>query len=217
MNRFLTCVLASMLILLAAPRILNAADFYWGGHLGVASVRASDTDIKLDQKTIGKGDTSETFYPFGLSLGAWLESIPALGVAVDLTINAYRSDLYPFDTMGSLSLLALYRIPFKESSRYPNGRIQTYIALGPGLFLTGIWDDFDPSEEYEPLADESEDLGVDARVGMTWKPDPKSGIYVEYRYTQFEAEYTQKYLDGRLRFSPELKSHGLLFGYTFDF
>lgn len=226
MNRFLTCFLASMLILLAAPNILNAADFFLGVHFGAASVRATDTDIKLDQTTIGKGDTSETVVVMGLRLGAWLESIPALGAAVDGTMNYHiqGSELYPINNPVSFSVLALYRISFKESSRYPNGRIQTYIALGPGLFITDIYEYFDsPSEESELFVDDSVDLGLDARVGMTWKLNPKSkwtkqwSVFTEYRYTQFETEYKNKYLDGTLRFSPELKSHSLLFGYAIGF
>lgn len=221
MNRLLTCFLASMLVLLVATPGLNAADTFLSVHLGAASVRAADTDIKLDQRAIGKGDTSETFAVMGIRYGAWLERIPALGAAVDFTLNGAitGSELDPFDMLWSFSALALYRMSFKESSLYPNGRIQPYIALGPGLFLTEIDQFFGPPEvsNIEFFSDSSMDVGLDARAGLTWMLDPKFGLYAEYRYTQFETNYTQNIPDGTLRFSPELKSHSLLFGITWHF
>jgi opacity protein-like surface antigen len=221
MNRLLECFLATVLVLLLAIPGLNAADTFLGVHLGAASVRAADTDIRLDQRAIGKGDTSETFAVMGIRCEAWLERLPALGAAVDFTLNGEvaGSKLDPFDMLWSFSVLALYRMSFKESSLYPNGRIQPYIALGPGLFFTEIGQFFGPPDvsEIEFFSASSTDMGLDARAGLTWMLDPKFGVYAEYRYTQFETDYSQNIPDGTLRFNPELKSHSLLFGISWSF
>ena len=155
----------------------------------------------------------------GIRLGAWMESIPYLGASVDFTLNGALtgSELDPFDMIWSLSMLAMYRMSLKESKAFPNGRIQPYVAVGPGLFLTEISQFIGPRivSNIELFYDSSSDVGLDARIGVLWRINGTGGFYIEYRYAQFEANYTKNIPEGTLNFNPTLKLHSLLFGVSF--
>ena len=116
MNRLSTLFFQVMVIILTVSPSLNAADIFLSAHLGAALINANNTEIKLNQATIKKGDDSENYGVMGIRFGAWMESIPRLGASVDFTLNGVFMDnnLVPFDMIWSLSALAMYRMPLKK-------------------------------------------------------------------------------------------------------
>ena len=211
--------LVMILCLFAINPMIAAAETFYGVHFGTSFINVDDSDIKLNGTTIYTGDESETYAVIGFRYGTWLDSIPRLGVALDLSLNGavMGSELEPFDRIWSGSTLAMLRLPLMKSTVFPHGRLQPYLAVGPGLFLTEITKVVGPPQvsDFDWFIDESLDLGLDVRVGLSWLLENKMGLYIEYRYTQFEVDYKRSITDGTLNFNPTLQMHYLLFGVTF--
>jgi len=118
----------------------------------------------------------------GIRAGYWLDGgWNWLGVALDASY--YRPD--PSDAvmgLGSLHMipispLLMVRMPLFVSERYANGRIQPYLAAGPG-FVTSLATSSGTSRREAGF-----DFGIDARLGLTAVGRPRFGVFLEYRYT----------------------------------
>jgi opacity protein-like surface antigen len=95
--------------------------------------------------------------------------------------------------------------------------LQPYLAVGPGFLLTEVTALVGPPQVSDSkwFADESLDVGLDVRVGVSWLLENKMGLCIEYCYSQFETDFEQGITDGALSFNPTLQMHHLLFGITF--
>ena len=71
---------------------------------------------------------------------------------------------------------------------------------------------------FDWFVDESLDLGLDVRTGLSWGlSETKIRVFVEYRYSQFEADFERSIPDGTLSFNPTLQMHYLLLGLGITF
>jgi opacity protein-like surface antigen len=117
--------------------------------------------------------------------GYWLESLPWLGAALDLSFfQSDQSADAPNDSeyylrVIPLSALLMLRQPFLTNSAFPRGQLQLYAAAGPGVFRSKF--------SGFGVSDTSVDLGVDVRAGLKLFHLVQSwGVFVEYRFTRFE-------------------------------
>jgi hypothetical protein len=99
---------------------------------------------------------------FGGKIGYWFDFFPLVGAELD--IYAFRPDISsPPQTSGTIrlttsmnfdlsvtavSLDLMGRYPLLKSPDFPRGRIQPYIGIGPGLFITSI-EDLEPDPNYK--------------------------------------------------------------------
>lgn len=219
MKRLVKLSLGMILSLFAINPLIASAETFFDAYIGTAFVNVDESDIKLNGTTIYTGDESKTYIPIGLRYGIWFDNIPSLGIALDFTINCavQDSELKPFDRIWYGSTLAMLRHPFMKTSLFPHGRLQPYLAVGPGLFITAITKVLGPPQLNDIVwfSEESMDLGLDIRVGSSWLLSNDFSLYIEYRYTQFEANFERSIADGALSFSPTLQMHYLLFGFAF--
>ena len=70
----------------------------------------------------------------GLRTGVWLESYPQFGLAVDLSYFNSDANNANFSVVP-ISFLLMARMPVMVSAKFPNGRMQPYLAVGPSLML----------------------------------------------------------------------------------
>jgi opacity protein-like surface antigen len=218
-KRSVMLCLVMTLSLFAINPMLAAAETFWGVYFGTSFINADDTDIKLNGAAISSGDDSETYAVIGLRYGTWFDKVPRLGVALDFTMNGAitGSELEPFTMIWSGSAVAMLRFPLMKSTDFPQGRLQPYLAVGPGFLLTEVTKLVGPPQvsDSEWFADESLDVGLDVRAGVSWLLENEMGLCIEYRYSQFETDFEQGITDGTLSFNPSLQMHHLLFGITF--
>ncbi len=130
----------------------------------------------------------------GIRGGYWLDSVPWLGFAFDLSyfdpdedvsVLPVKLDVFP------VSGLLMLRYPLLKSAAYPRGRLQPYAGVGPSLVVTTAKIKFKKAGAPDNFSDTRVNLGLDVRGGANFHftgPDwPGSlAIFLEYRFTYFE-------------------------------
>ena len=222
MKRLAMLALVMILSLCTINPVIAAAETFCDVYFGTSLINPDDSYIKLNGTTLYAESESKAYAVFGFRYGTWLDNIPCLGVALDLSLNGavMGDELKPFGRIWSGSTLAMLRLPLLKSKEFPNGQLQPYIAVGPGFFLTTITKVVGPPEvsDFDWFCDESLDLGLDVRTGLSWGlPETKMRLFVEYRYSQFEADFERSIPDGTLSFKPTLQMHYLLLGLGITF
>ncbi len=122
----------------------------------------------------------------GIRGGYWLESVPWLGWAID--VSYFEADGDNVDiTMVPLSFLLMLRWPLLTSDEFPKGRLQPYLGIGPGLFFVDLTGDFTPTFP-QKVDDFDLGAGLDLRSGLAWQFHPRFALFGEYRFTHFSSE-----------------------------
>ena len=222
MKRSAILSLVMILSLCTINPVIASAETFCDVYFGTSLINADDSSIKLNGTTLYGESESKAYAVFGFRYGTWLDNIPCLGVSLDLSLNGavMGNDLKPFGRIWSGSTLAMMRLPLMKSKEFPNGQLQPYLAVGPGFFLTTITEVVGPPKvsDYDWFCDESLDVGLDVRTGLSWGlSETKMRLFVEYRYSQFEADFERSIPDGTLSFKPTLQMHYLLLGLGITF
>ncbi len=186
----------------------------WFGDLYVGLSRTKSEDLKLsilDVEVEAEVDYSETMSG-GFRVGYWFDSAPWLGLAVDASYFTPDSDV----SVLPVSALLMLRLPLFRSKSFPNGRLQPYIAGGPGLFVSTFSGDL--GEDLGGKAsDTSYDLGLDVRGGMTFLFTKQFGLFAEYRMTRVSPEWNFRVLDMDTTVKTDLNTYHIIGGITFRF
>lgn len=178
-------VLASILWLaFSAPSAARAEGFV---DLRVGGAFTEESDVEVTIEGIGAGSSSadiEDSVTGGLRGGYWLDVLPFVGLAADVSYFAADDE----DSSGEidvipLSPLLMLRLPIAESEEFPHGQFQPFVGVGPGIFVTSI----DDTGGYE---DDSVDVGADVHAGLKVLVTPSVALFVQYRFTTFEAEFS---------------------------
>jgi Outer membrane protein beta-barrel domain len=108
------------------------------------------------------------------------------GIALDGPL--LQTDGYGLNnTVVSATPLLLLRIRLLKSGSVPNGQLQPYLGIGPGIFLTdqkaNFRRDIDSKIDTGHMA-----VGVDLRAGMRWQLSSKLGVFGEYRMTHYKTD-----------------------------
>jgi opacity protein-like surface antigen len=178
-------------------------------------------------KAVGGGDTNVKFATsFSLSGrgGYWFDRLSWLGVAGSLSYfrpsvkvrGECEDEGCKIGNMRAipLSLLVMARAPLMTSSDYPNGQLQPYIGVGPGLFIADL------SPENEKLhADTVVNVGLDARLGAVYEFRPHLGVFGEYAFSYATPRFkvTSEEAQGHETFDVDLTTHRLLAGLRYSF
>jgi opacity protein-like surface antigen len=128
----------------------------------------------------------------GVRGGYWLNSVPWLGLAFDLSYFDPDEDASEPVKFGvfPISGLLMLRYPLLKDSDYPRGRLQPYAGVGPGAFVTTARLDGNPAGT-EVSIDTTVAAGLDVRGGVNflftgWESPGSLAIILEYRFTHFE-------------------------------
>jgi hypothetical protein len=134
-----------------------------------------DDTVKLDDELTGGG-----------RVGYWFNGLPWLGVALDVSYFAPAGDGDVVETrleVLPISPLVMLRASLAASPEFPRGRVQPYLGVGPGFFVTDV--KVDAPALGERRSDSQLEVGGDVRAGITFMITPGIGIFTEGRYTFF--------------------------------
>jgi hypothetical protein len=108
------------------------------------------------------------------------------GIALDGPF--FQADGYGLNnTVVSTTPLLLLRLQLLKSGNVPKGRLQPYLGIGPGIFLTEQKANF--RRELDSKIDTGHmAVGVDLRAGMRWQLSSKLGVFGEYRMTHYKTD-----------------------------
>jgi hypothetical protein len=185
----LTLTTVSLVLGLAAIAARPAsAEWFLDAYGGVSMTADTDVTIRGDQ-TFDDTVNFDTEGMGGGRIGHWLEGLPWLGFAADVSYFAPGGQGSTVETrleVIPLSPLVMFRLPLITSSEFPAGRLQPYLAAGPGFFMTSV------KVDVPGLGEENTDwqfeVGADVRAGLTFMITPAFGTFIEGRYTVFSTD-----------------------------
>ena len=157
----------------------------------------------------------------GLRAGVWLDSYPHIGLAFDLSYFSADADNADFSVVP-LSFLLMARMPVMVSAKFPNGRMQPYLAVGPSLMLYDFEIDLTPVGG-QKIDESSGGFGFDLRGRLLWQVTDKIAVFTEYRYTHlkidFDSDDSYWVLPSsyELEVETDLDTHHVLVGMSFRF
>ncbi|MGD0946627.1 MAG: outer membrane beta-barrel protein [Candidatus Binatia bacterium] len=194
-----------MAVLLAGPRMLWAEGFADIGVGGAITQNAQITTENNGNRAEGRAHFADSV-TVGGRIGYWFEGAPLLGVAG--TVSYYQpgaSGSTAKTEVVPLTLLAMARWPVLESNEFPNGRLQPYVGVGPGFFITDV--------SAPGFSDTSKEAGLDVRAGVHWLFTSHVGSFVEYRLTHVGTTFR----DQGERVETSLTTHHFLTGMAYHF
>jgi hypothetical protein len=173
----------------------------------------------------------ETSPSVGLRGGYWFteQNLPFLGMGLDLSYyRAFQDTGFAPIKIWAVPLtpMLMLRIPIGMSERYPGGRVQPYIAGGPGFTIAAARADLsDLGIGLGDFEDTSFDVGADARAGIQFQVAPHLGLFSEYRYTYLKPRFRDTVSDAfgppefeaEVHIKPKLETHHVVFGLAFTF
>jgi hypothetical protein len=201
-------ILASILMTVMPVYAEGFIDFY----VGAAITRDSDQKVSAP----GFSDTSpidwDTSVTAGGRFGFWFESLEWVGLALDVSFFRPDKDI----TVFPVSALAMLRLPLlKDNDKgFPHGRLQPYIAAGPGLFISRADGDLGT---FGSVSDTSLDLGVDVRGGLAFLITKNIAAFAEYRFTHVKPEFGFDVAGVKFKTETTLDTHHIVGGVGFRF
>jgi opacity protein-like surface antigen len=188
------------------------ADLYLGGVVpekGNVNGEAAPFGVSINDAA--KADYYNT-YIVGGRAGFWSPSNRWMGLALDVSYFELEADGTETKVLPVSALVML---------RYPGDRLQPYIGIGAGVFFTDTKVDIQLSGENKNFSDTAVDFGLDTRAGLAWRLFRRFAIFGEYRFTYFEADYSDKIDSGGTESDVNIeidnKVHYFLFGFSYRF
>ena len=205
----------------------GSASAEWFFDLYGGAVFPMDPDLKVTSEG-GTRETvrghSDTVWTAGGRGGYWFDRGPRwLGVALD--ISYFEPEYSRSGGTGevaklniqtvSVTPLAMFRWPLLESPEHPNGRLQPYLGIGPGVFhqkatvqlRSGAGD----------ISDEGFAVGVDLRAGVAYEFLPNWALFLEYRFTHVNDSPEGRSNGQKTTVDVDLNTNAVLFGVGYRF
>jgi opacity protein-like surface antigen len=223
------------LALVTAP-IAARAEGFVDLYFGVGFPQESDIDVDADDSDVESAleypsdvdwDDTESL---GFRGGYWFEfeeiGPSFLGVGLDLSFyRAFEdSNIAELEAwLTPLTPLLMLRAPLGYSEDFPGGRVQPYIAVGPGFTLAYAEAEIEeliPSEDFDTSGF---GVGFDGRLGLAIQLSRSFALFGEYRYTYVEPHFEEEIeiagppFETDVEIEPELETHHALFGVSFRF
>ena len=169
-------------------------------RLGGSATQDTDNTVKVGPVGGAPQNTlsATTGFEYGVSLGIgggyWLNSVPWLGFALNLSYFKSSEDasdglnlrVYP------ISGLLMLRYPLFKSDTYPLGRLQPYFGIGPAAFVSRAKLELTSIGLVGEFNDTNTDVGLYAQLGLKYffdipsLPGKSWGFFVEERFTRFD-------------------------------
>jgi hypothetical protein len=200
-------VLLALLILAPAASAEWFADAYIGAAVTSAST-LSFTVFEREQEQDLKGRSSPVF---GLRGGRWFDGqdLPWLGVALDLSYFRPAPDVQTIP----LTLLIMARYGLLKDQEFPHGRLQPYVGVGGGVFVSNL----SGSVGFQEGDDTSTDMGLDTRAGVSYLIDSNWALFTEYRFTHVNPSWKVKVFGGETSADTTFNTHHVILGVSYRF
>jgi opacity protein-like surface antigen len=208
--RRLTLALAVVLTVLAVASEASA-QWFLDAYLGPALTSDSKLEFtafneQQRQNVIGRSSPS-----FGVRVGRWLDDlqIPFVGVAFDVSYFRPAADVQTVP----LSLLLMARYGFLKDDEVPDGRLQPYVGIGPGFFISNL-NGIIGSQSGDST---SRDIGLDTRVGLAYRFDSNWAGFAEYRFTRVSPTWKVDIFNGTTDATTTFNTHHIVLGVSYRF
>jgi len=146
---------------------------------------------------------------FGLRFGHWLDELPWLGFAFDVSYFRPATDVQTVP----LSLLVMARYGFLPDEEFKEGRLHVYAGLGGGIFISNV-DGFIGRLQ---SSDTSVDFGLDTRLGVSYRIESEWAIFAEYRFTHASPSYNDNAFDLKTSADATFNTSHFLLGVSYRF
>ena len=210
------CLQAAIPTLLLGCTAPGFVDVYGGAAF------PSDGDQTIDG-TSGEVNFDDGFSAGGrggayFDVGWWVEP----GVALDVGVTEFDTARDTDFTTVSITPLLMVRGKLGRSTTYPDGVLQPYGAIGPGIFITHQDSDFAGLAGSLGLSGSldstSVSLGPDLRVGVAGPLWHRSlAAFVEYRLTHQSPDFDGQVAGLPFSIKVDWFTHHLLFGLSYRF
>src|SRR5207237_1516371 len=111
----------------------------------------------------------------------------------------------------SVRLMARYGL--LKDEEFPQGRLQPYAGLGPGIFISKL----SGSIGFQEAEDTSTDIGLDARLGFAYLVDSNWALFTEYRFTHVTPSWNVKVFGGETSADTTFNTHHVVLGISYRF
>lgn len=173
-----------------------AFDIYGGATTGNINM-----DVQFGNATgTFDGLDTDTRFTGGARVGYWFSSVPFFGIGLDVfymepdikeqhvSSGALTGTLFSMD-IRTIALgfdVVKLRAPLGVSEKFPHGRLQPSLALGPALFFSEIKDTRNFTPENQSQSDTR--VGFKGNAGATLMLTRAIGLFAEYRFTYYQVE-----------------------------
>jgi hypothetical protein len=117
----------------------------------------------------------------------------------------------------AITLDFLFRLPLFKSDDFPSGRLQPYLTVGPGLFITEAKGEIKGEFNGQPFrggrTETDTSFGMLAGAGLAFNIHKNVALFGEYRFTHFSPDVE---VSG-IKFETNLNTHHLIGGISFRF
>ncbi|MFQ5896466.1 MAG: outer membrane protein [Nitrospinota bacterium] len=220
-ERTLLVVAVLVFALLAVAPIPASAEGFGDLYLGGAFTMDEDVTVRGLGLSVKEEVDFDTSFTLGGRIGYWFEGSPSFGIALDVSFFQPDGEDTGIDadiTVVPISALLMLRFPLQTSEEFPKGRLQPYLGVGPGLFITKVEQDVTlDSVVVGDFSDRTTDLGLDARAGLAWLFQKNFAIFAEYRFTHVEPEVKDNVAGVTVEAETDLDTHYFLVGISYRF
>jgi opacity protein-like surface antigen len=202
-------LLAVTFLTLVVPATASA-EWFAGFYLGGAVTTSEDIKFDLFGNQVTQPLDTGGSITAGARAGYWLAQFPWLGFAVDASYFSPATDIVTFP----LTALVMARYPLLRDDEFRDGRLQPYVGIGGGVFITKV----DGSLGTVQVQDTSVDPGFDMRLGAAFLIQPNIAVFGEYRFTHVSTSYDVNIFGSTTKkLEPSFSTHHFLVGMDFRF
>ena len=198
-----------LLFALLSSASTASAEWFLDGYVGASLTHKHDFTFQAFDAELERDAEYKSSAIFGVRGGRWLDVFPWLGVALDLSYFRPSADIQVFP----ITALVLARYGFLPDDEFKEGRLHVYGGLGGGLFISNL-DGFIGRLQG---SDTSVDVGLDTRVGVSYRIESNWAIFAEYRFTHVSPSFDINAFDNQTTADTTFNTSHFLLGVSYRF
>ena len=204
-----------------------------GNPLGVTLENVKFEDVKFDNSAVFGGRVGYWTDYVGLGLDAFhfQPDIGSQNVTLSGTVSG-PGGVFALNANGpiphidisvtAITLDFLFRLPLLKSDDFPNGRLQPYLVVGPGLFIAEVKGEINGEVNGQPVrlsgSETDTSFGIKAGLGVAFSVHKNVALFGEYRFTHFSPDVEVSGIEvSGIKVETNLNTHHLIGGISFRF
>jgi opacity protein-like surface antigen len=194
------------LLVLTSPA---SAEWFLDGYVGASLTHRGEITFEAFDDELERDAEYRSSAVFGVRGGKWLDALPWLGVAVDVSYFKPAADIHVFP----LTALVMARYGFLRDEEFKDGRLHVYGGLGGGLFISYVGGSIGRLES----SDTSVDFGLDTRLGASYRIESNWALFAEYRFTHVSPSFDVNAFGVRTSADTTFNTSHILLGLSYRF
>jgi len=220
----MTAIVLPLFLFIVFP-LTASAEFSSELYLGGTVTEDDEYEFKVSGNKADEDVDFDSSFTIGYRLGYWLDQLPWLGIAIDGSYFSADDGDADLDIIP-VSALVMFQIPLLKSTNFPRGEYIPYAGIGPAVFFS----DFDLDVEGTVIpdlvntpalsgdfSDQSEDVGLDVRLGIKKMFSTGYGLLFEYRFTSFSPDFDDTIFGEKIKSEIDVNTHHFLLGISYYF